>query len=182
MTPEFEERKYSGQRIPAETQTSKKMDILQRDRFELVSAYLDGEVTASERQQVQEWLANDPEVKGMYSRLVMIRGGMQTLTVPQSERSVQQTTQRVFAEIDRRKNKRRVVWGGAAIAALFVGAISSIAPGSRQLSPQMAQAPAPAPAVAPAPLMVALNRPVIDIPKAAVADPEASVNSRLEQP
>jgi anti-sigma factor RsiW len=174
MTPEFEERKYSGQRIPAETQTSKKMDILQRDRFELVSAYLDGEVTASERQQVQEWLANDPEVKGMYSRLVMIRGGMQTLTVPQSQRSVQQTTQRVFAEIDRRQNKRRVVWGGAAIAALFVGAI-----GSRQLMPEMAQAPVPAPA--PAPLMVALNRPVIDIPKAAIAAPPEAVNSTLEK-
>jgi len=176
MTPEFEERKYSGQRIPAEPQTSKKMDILQRDRFELVSAYLDGEVTASERQQVQEWLANDPEVKGMYSRLVMIRGGMQTLTVPQSQRSVQQTTQRVFAEIDRRQNKRRVVWGGAAIAALFVGAISS-----RQLMSQMAQAPVPEAPVAPAPLMVALNRPVIEIPKAAVAAPAQSVNSTLEK-
>ncbi|MBD1924047.1 Fis family transcriptional regulator [Microcoleus sp. FACHB-831] len=152
------------------------MDILQRDRFELVSAYLDGEVTASERQQVQEWLANDPEVKGMYSRLVMIRGGMQTLTVPQSQRSVQQTTQRVFAEIDRRQNKRRVVWGGAAIAALFVGAISSIAPGSRQPL-LVVEAPAPAPA----PLMVALNRPVIEIPKAAIAAPPEAVNSTLEK-
>jgi len=29
------------------------MDMLKRDRFELLSAYLDGEVTAAERQQVE---------------------------------------------------------------------------------------------------------------------------------
>jgi anti-sigma factor RsiW len=29
------------------------------ERFELLSAYLDGEVTASERKQVEAWLATD---------------------------------------------------------------------------------------------------------------------------
>jgi len=31
------------------------MDMLKRDRFELLSAYLDGEVTAAQRQQVEDW-------------------------------------------------------------------------------------------------------------------------------
>jgi len=43
------------------------MDMLKRDRFELLSAYLDGEVTAAQRQQVEDWLGNDPEVQ-LYAR------------------------------------------------------------------------------------------------------------------
>jgi hypothetical protein len=53
---------------------------------------------------------------------------------------------------------------------LFVGALSGIIPGGRSLVPQLAQAPEQQ--VAPEPLMIAVNRPVIEIPKAAVASPE----------
>jgi hypothetical protein len=45
------------------------MDMVKRDRFELLSAYLDGEVTATERKQVEEWLANDASVQCLYARL-----------------------------------------------------------------------------------------------------------------
>jgi hypothetical protein len=133
------------------------MDILQRDRFELLSAYLDGEVTAAERKQVQEWLKTDPTVQCLYTRLVTLRQGLQTLPVPESGQSTEQAVNQVFASINRRRFQKFAGWSGAAIAALFVGAFSGILPGNYSLSPQMAQSPiAPQPSE---PLMVALNRP-----------------------
>ena len=41
------------------------MRMMKRDGYELLSAYLDGEVTAAERKQVEEWLANDPTVQSL---------------------------------------------------------------------------------------------------------------------
>lgn len=177
MTPDFNTHKDAGLRCPADAQTSKEMDILQRDRFELLSAYLDGEVTAAERKQVQEWLKTDPTVQCLYTRLVTLRQGLQTLPVPESGQSTEQAVNQVFASINRRRFQKFAGWSGAAIAALFVGAFSGILPGNYSLSPQMAQSP-----IAPQssePLMVALNRPAIEIPKAAVASPEHSLNQLL---
>ena len=49
--------------------------------FELLSAYLDGEVTSEQRQQVQELLKQDPETKALYQRLLALREGFQNLPV-----------------------------------------------------------------------------------------------------
>ncbi|MEL6165322.1 MAG: zf-HC2 domain-containing protein, partial [Cyanobacteria bacterium J06628_3] len=47
-------------------------NMVKRDRFELLSAYLDGEVTAAERRQVEEWLANDSSVQNLHKRLLSL--------------------------------------------------------------------------------------------------------------
>lgn len=140
------------------------IDMLKRDRFELLSAYLDGEVTAAERRQVEDWLANDPEIQRLYGRLLKLRQGLHTLPVPPSEQPAEQNLQQVYGRLNRRRN-RAMGWGGAAIAALFIGALSGVLP-SRQ-SIQIAKSPEP--------LMVALNTPVVEIPKAAVAAPKNPV-------
>ena len=169
MTSNFDAGKHFRQE--AVTQ----MDSLQRDRFELLSAYIDGEVTAAERKQVQELLATDSEMQRLYSRLIKLRQGMQQLPVPAPVATAQQTAQQVFSRIDRRRNRRTVFWGGAAIAALFVSAVSGIFPGSRSAVLQLAQKPnADA-----EPLEIALNQPVIEIPKGAVAEPEQSVQPSI---
>ena len=164
MTSNFDARKNSRQEAVGQ------MDSLQRDRFELLSAYLDGEVTAAERKQVQELLATDTGMQHLHRRLMMLRQGMQQLPVPTPEVTAQETAQQVFARIDRRRTRRTALWGGAAIAALFVSAVSAVFPVTRSWVPQMAQAPKPE--TASEPLMIAVNRPVIEIPKAAVASPE----------
>ncbi|HBB34525.1 MAG TPA: Fis family transcriptional regulator [Cyanobacteria bacterium UBA8803] len=163
MTSNFNVPKHSRQ------EAARDMDSLQRDRFELLSAYIDGEVTAAERNQVQEWLANDSDMKRLYARLLKLRGELQKLPVPASEVTAAETTHHVFARIDRRRLRNAVVWGGAAMAALFVSALSGVLPGSQralnfaqyQDSQEVAE-----------PLMIAVNRPVIEIPKAAVSSPE----------
>jgi anti-sigma factor RsiW len=179
MTSDFNShndfRQLSDKNSPANSSMhTDTLDVLKRDRFELLSAYLDGEVTAAERKQVEEWLATDSVVQQLYARLLKLRQGFRTLPVPAEERPIEQTVDQVFARIDRRP-KLAVVWGGAgaAVAALFVAAVSGILPGGYSPAPQVAveSSPATVTAVAPEVMKIALDRPVVHIPKAAVAEP-----------
>ncbi len=153
------------------------MDMVKRDRFELLSAYLDGEVTATERRQVEEWLANDASVQCLYARLLKLRQGLRTLPVPTAQQSTEAAVEQVLTRLRRRSRLNWMV-GGAAIAACAIGALSGlVTSGSR--TPQLARIEpiqtSSASMVPPSPLMVGLNKPVIEIPKAAVASPENSI-------
>lgn len=163
------------------------MDMVKRDRFELLSAYLDGEVTAAERRQVEEWLANDTAVQCLYTRLLKLRQGLRTIPVPQSQQSPETTAKQVFARLQRR-SRLAYIFGGAAIAACVIGAVSGWLP-SKDSGMQLAQQPkveptqaTTAPVVSTSPLMVALNNPVVEIPKAAVASPKKPINLKINLP
>ena len=184
MTAEFKSQNQNNPNFKEDSPTLKSGDanqsigginMLKRDRFELLSAYLDGEVTAAERRQVEDWLANEPEVQRLYARLLKLRQELRTLPVPAAEQSVEQTIQQVFRRINRRLHLT-VICGGTAIAALFIGAVPDILP-SRQFA-QIAQSPQPVAAPAET-LMVALNTPVVEIPKAAVAAPENAIKQTV---
>jgi hypothetical protein len=56
-------------------------DVTKRDRFELLSAYLDGEVTPVEGRLVATWLSEDPETQCLYRRLLALRQAMRTMPV-----------------------------------------------------------------------------------------------------
>jgi len=141
------------------------LDILKRDRFELLSCYLDGEVTAAERKQVENWLATDPEIQHLHARLLKLRHEFQSQPVPTSQ-PVEQLVEQVFDRIDRRPKLRLILGVAGAVAAVVVGALTSVLPGSH-FNPQMAeQVPAEQ---SPEALMLALDRPPIDIPKAPAA-------------
>lgn len=131
-----------------------------RCTFELLSAYLDGEVTASERQQVQEWLATDSEIRSLYGRLQLMRDRFQSLPHPQPTCSHQDLANNVFAKIDQRSKtrKRWFVGGGSAIAALVVATVGNVFSESNSPVLRFAQQPEEEA------LVIALNRPVIDIP------------------
>ncbi|BAY64176.1 putative transmembrane anti-sigma factor [Calothrix brevissima NIES-22] len=173
-----------GIAMPTNESTGAMDDMMKRDRFELLSAYLDGEVTAAERKQIEEWLANDASVKCLYARLLKLRQGLQAMPVPACEQPLEKTVQHVMARINRRS---QLTWlfGGAAIAACAIGSLTGIIPGGNSKTLQLAQqrieptqpAPEPAAVEEPAsPLMVALNNPVVEIPKAAVTSPSKPAN------
>ncbi|MGF1478064.1 MAG: anti-sigma factor family protein [Cyanophyceae cyanobacterium] len=136
------------------------MDNSERDRFELLSAYLDGEVTPAERRQVQQWLDNDPSMQQLYARLLRLRQGIQHLPCPDVQQPSKQLTEAVFQQIDRQRNRRRALWGGG-IAALVIGALSGLL--AERPLPRFAQAPESSSEQ----LVIALNKPAVAIPAAA---------------
>jgi len=167
---------HNSEKMPSSSADSnlpaRSLDAVQRDRFEMLSAYMDGEVTADERRTVEEWLTNDPTVQKLHSRLLRLRQTFQAMPVPVTdEKAVQQTVDAVLARVDRRP-RFSVIWGGLAVAAVAVGAISTNLMGDRPFF-QMAQSlrdPAQTqPAVKPEPLLIALDQPLIAISKTPVA-------------
>ncbi len=155
---------------PMNTQGQSSADAFHGDRFELLSAYVDGEVTAAERKQVEEWLATDPTVQQLHSRLMKLRQAFRAMPSPAPVQPVEKTVEQVMAKLDRRPNLRLVWGGGAAIAAAVIGAVSLLA---FRPSEQLARVePKPAPIAVPAPqqtaensdadgLLVALDKPVL---------------------
>lgn len=144
-------------------------DAHKRDRFELLSAYLDGEVTALERKQVESWLATDPTVQRLHTRLLNLRYGLQSMPVPVASQPLEQRVEQVFSRIDRRP-KLALVWGGvgAAVAAGLIGILANALPGDRPFVPQVAErtqpdtvqaTEQPLDTVGPDTLMVALDQP-----------------------
>lgn len=172
MTPDFESGNHSKQNFLGNSPAGDMgaIDTQKRDRFELLSAFLDGEASAHERRQVEEWLATDPQVQCLYARLLKLRKGLRTIPVPASEQPVEETVTQVFSRLSRRRQKQMLVWGGTAIAAVFIGAISGVFGGSNSLSPQLAQSPNSE--VSSERLMLALNEAVVEIPKAPIAAPQ----------
>ena len=162
-------------------------NLIQRDRFELLSAYLDGEVTATERKQVEAWLASDIAVQRLHSRLLKLRHGLQNMPVPVSPQATEQTVHDVLHRIDRQP-KLSLVWGGAAIAALFIGAlVSSILPTSQTPVPQIAKGSQQPGIESPQTnaneaLLVALDKPLVEIPKTPVVLPNGAFKNATTPP
>lgn len=131
--------------------------------FELLSAYLDGEVTALQRKEVQELLSNDAEIQGLYRRLLYLRQEINSLPTPQPEYSSKELSDAVFAKVDQHNKQRKFwLWGGGAIAAVLLTAISSIFNENRTPLLQMAQEnQTPSNNES---LVIALNEPIIEIP------------------
>jgi anti-sigma factor RsiW len=132
------------------------------ERFELLSAYLDGEATASERQQVQAWLASDPAFANQYRQMQRMQQAISAIPVPSSDRSATQLADAVFTKIEHRRTRNKLRWiGGGAIAATLMTALASLGGlfGTNNSQWQMANK-----ANTPAPLMVALNDPILSIP------------------
>jgi anti-sigma factor RsiW len=132
------------------------------ERFELLSAYLDGEVTPSERQQVEALLANDSTFQRQYRQMQNIHQALPRMTVPSSQ-SAAALAAGVFEKLDRQRNRKLAWIGGGALAATLVATIAGLFGGLfGDNSPQFQFANNKA--NTPAPLMVALNDPILSMP------------------
>jgi anti-sigma factor RsiW len=150
------------------------------ERFELLSAYLDGEVSSSERKQVEQWLADDPDLKQTYRQMLALQEGWRSSPAVAPSMPTEQLFDRVMARLDRKP--KIWVWGGiGAAAAIAVGAFSGLMPGNQgwvfrtvkapELQRKIALPPAPvqppdstAIAMRSNELMLVLDRPPVDIP------------------
>jgi anti-sigma factor RsiW len=70
------------------------------DRFELLSAYLDGEVNDPERQQVEAWLATDTQFRQVYDRMSRLNQSISSIPVPAPAICAQSLSDRIF-DVDR---------------------------------------------------------------------------------
>jgi anti-sigma factor RsiW len=143
------------------------------DRFELLSAYLDGEVTAEERRLVELWLEQDPKIQNMHRRLMMMRQGFKSAPVPTPVQPVEQTIEKVFEKVDRRSRFRVIAGGVTAAAAAVVATVVGVSQLNQPL-PQMAAKSPTAPITNEAPttegLLVSLDEPVLVVSKTAVVN------------
>ncbi len=131
------------------------------ERFELLSAYLDGEVTASERQQVKTLLANDPAFQHQYHQMQNIHQALPRITVPSSQ-SAEALAAGVFAKLDRHRYRKLASIGGGAIVGTLLAAVAGLSGLFGDNHPQWQFAANKA--NTPAPLMVALNDPILAMP------------------
>jgi len=157
-----------------ENHHSTRHETLLRDRFELLSAYIDGEVSAAERQQVEEWLSNDPSLQQLHRRLLHLQHAFESLPAPASQQSSQQIADAVFERVERSSRWKWLVGGFATVAAVTVAAIATLMPGEQSMIPQIAEerandAPVASTKSETEPLLIALDKPLVDIPKAPIA-------------
>jgi anti-sigma factor RsiW len=143
------------------------------EQFELLSAYLDNEVTAAERQQVELWLKEDSAFRMMHQRLRSTQQSWVEMPMAETVTPDNKYAAEVFAKIDQRRQRNWLKIGGGALAAAVLAVGGTLAAGWESFNspvPQMATASLPTNAPVtpefipnPAPLMVALNKPIVEI-------------------
>ncbi len=147
------------------------------EQFQRLSAYFDGEATPAERQEIQHLLDTDPQVKQQYQQLRQLKQALQLLPIPTSI-SAQYLGQRVLARLRRSQLRTLSLWGSGAIAALFVAGVMGQMPrlnldrfannnSDQESTSALVETTSPQGEEA---LVVALNRPVLQIPKLATTE------------
>ncbi len=129
---------------------------MKQEKFELISAYLDGEVTPSQRREIEGLLAKDPVARHLYQRLLQLRSEFQRMPISPTLQPVDRTVEQVFEKIDRR-SKRTFVLGGSAIAALCIAVISGVISATRSPVIQLAKVSDSET------VQIGLNEPIIEI-------------------
>jgi anti-sigma factor RsiW len=158
---------------------SVKSEQFEFEQFELLSAYLDGEVSATERKQVEAWLDHDPKFRQTYQRLLTLQNGLKVMPIAASSIQPEQLAKSVIKRADR--SRRLWIWGGVGTAAtIAMGSISGLFTG-QSWDLKTAQQPLqeqptfnapsastmqndPNVALPNATLMIALERPPVEIP------------------
>ncbi len=146
------------------------LDVTKRDRFELLSAYLDGEVSPEERRLVTVWLDEDPETQCLYQRLLQLRQGFRGLHCESWQvANPCDTAEQVVRKLNHRF-RMACMAGMTAAAVVVAGVVSgSLNPIERMgLGTMSASTPGDS-------LEIALDQPPIMIPKPATVPNMGSV-------
>ncbi|GFE70580.1 anti-sigma factor [Chroococcus sp. FPU101] len=146
----------------ADTSLLDSFDAVSMERFELLSAYLDGEVTAVERRQVQQWLDTDPSFQKLYRKLTKLQQSAQYAPTPIDAHKNEQLSAQVFQKLDRRRNQRLLALSSALGAAIAMACVFYLFPGRSSFNHQIAHNQLSVSEVDDEELMIALNHPPFD--------------------
>jgi anti-sigma factor RsiW len=108
------------------------------EHFELLSAYLDGELSPEETTKIQSLLQTDQSLQQEYQQLLKLKEKIRQLRPVNPCFSPEQLSQGVFAKVEQRRKKHKWLWGGSAIAAVSVAALTSLFPPNTGFIPQLA--------------------------------------------
>ncbi len=114
-------------------------DFDNSEHFELLSAYIDGELSPEETAVIESLLADNQSLQQEYQRLLKLRQTLQQLPPFTPSVSVEQLSQGVFTKVAKRRQRQRWLWGGGAIAALSVTTLSTLFSPTPNIVPQLAQ-------------------------------------------
>jgi hypothetical protein len=161
MTSKFEDLKHN------KSVGSLNQEIeLPTDSFELLSAYLDGELSPNQRHQVQTWIDRDPQMKALYVQLLALQGQIRSLEAPPNQKTVGEITEQVFQSLDRQSSQRRLMLVGSAIAVSCLATITGLILGITSPGLKVAKSPSSGENLSDnVMLAVALNKPAINIPE-----------------
>ena len=109
------------------------------DRFELLSAYVDNELSLAERKQVEQWLESDPEMQRQYRALSALSRSFQSMPAPATSTDTDELLDAVFTKVERKPRLLKKAGIGTAVIAA-IGALGALFSGST-FSPQMASGP-----------------------------------------
>jgi anti-sigma factor RsiW len=156
---------HDGGFLPMGVPCCHDLDATMRDRFELLSAYLDGEVTSEERQQVLCWLQHDENSRCLYNRLLALRQGMRSQDCPPTS----DAEAKVVGGLHNFNHRLKLAtMAGAGVAAIGVIHLLSGVTGAGYTPWRMAMVPQPEA------LNVTLDRPAFPIPQTATFPMDAS--------
>ncbi|MEM9979277.1 MAG: hypothetical protein AAF282_05920 [Cyanobacteria bacterium P01_A01_bin.15] len=116
----------------SDTQRPKsKIEYDEEARFELLSTYIDNEVTPAERRLVAQWLTEDLHTQHTYRQLLMLRQAIRTAPIPaQSPPQIPASPQLSWGTMPLPWLHRTMVWVGA--ISLFISLGQLVTPAGRQ--------------------------------------------------
>ena len=133
------------------------------DYFELLSAYLDGELTSDENQKVEQWLSQDLQAQKTYKYLSQLRYHLQKASAPVSSFSTDQLTEQVISESQQQTWQEVKLWAKRILLVVFVAATSGAF--AWRASPSFRLAESQPSETSPASgLMISVDQPILDIP------------------
>lgn len=143
-----------------------------KERFELLSAYIDCEVNEAEEQLVEQWLSEDVDFRRLYQQQLKLRQSLIDLPVPlPANSSIKAETEvmisNVLSEIDKRSQRRKWKLAGLGVAAAtMIGIFGSIfIPSPNQQFMPVANSLRQTKPLNEEPVLIAMEEPLVPVPK-----------------
>lgn len=136
-----------------------------QQRFELLSAYLDQELSPEEVEEVEQWLKQDKKARRTYHNLLQLRYRLREIPIPSSQLPSERLSHQVTRKAHTQRMRQWSLWGGSAIAALFVVILTSFF--STSHSPLFRLAQSDEKSLSQDSLMIEVDQPIMEIPTTA---------------
>lgn len=146
------------------------------DHFELLSAYLDRELTPEENEQVEQWLNKDYQAQKNYQHLLQLRYHLQKSAVPSSSFSAEHLTQQVVTQSQHQTWQKVKFWGKRALLGGLIAFTSGTLAWTTSSSFRLAEL-SPSEEAPNSTLMISVDQPIMEIP----ATPNSTSSSNLEE-